>query len=72
MADKARTAINKAAAEEAAKGMDRRSADRKVDVVDEKTGEVTQVAAETKDIEGDILSEKGVDIDQVIRDMGIS
>ncbi len=72
VADKARTAINKAAAEEAAKGMDRRSADRKVDVVDEKTGEVTQVAAETKDIEGDILSERGVDIDQVIRDMGIS
>lgn len=72
MADKARTAINKAAEDEAAKGLDRRDVDRTVEVVDEKTGEVTQEVVEKKDIEGDILSEKGVDIDQVIRDMGIS
>lgn len=72
VAARAREAINKAATEEAAKGLDKRDVDRTAEIKDEQTGELKREVLEKKDLEGDILSEKGVDIDDVIRGMGMS
>lgn len=71
-AEKARSAINKAADDEAAKGMSSRAPDRKVQVKNEETGELEEKTQGAASIEGDVLSEEGVDIDGLIRDMGLA
>lgn len=72
VAARAREAIDKAANEEAAKGLNHREVDRTAEVRDEETGELKREVLEKKDVEGDILSGEGADIDAIIRDMGIS
>lgn len=64
-------AMNKAGEDEAAKGLDSRDPDVRVTSVNPVTGARETAVPRKKDLEGDILSGEGVDIDELARTMGL-